>query len=285
MKICTEILPPSKVQEFAERKGVNRAAFLKDNLWETGDTIKIYMYESPSYVPRTPLQTLETLGNLDPLEYEIRNLSPEDAVRKVVQERVNPLVNLNLVFTNNKNESDIRISWEEGGAYSLVGNQHRLSNKDSTMNLGWLDLGTIEHEFGHALGMIHEHSNPRGEQIQWNKPLAYKYFGGPPNMWTPAEVDLQVFERYDVENINGSDFDPNSVMLYFFPAKITLNNKGTKANPKYSELDKKWLMKMYPGGKGIPSQKDRSDRKKNMTTYLYIGVGVLLLILLLVLVL
>jgi len=36
------------------------------------------------------------------------------------------------------------------------------------MNLGFLDGGTAAHEFGHAIGLAHEHQNPAGG-IQWNE--------------------------------------------------------------------------------------------------------------------
>jgi hypothetical protein len=43
----------------------------------------------------------------------------------------------------------------------------------------------VIHEFGHALGLIHEHQNPSGG-IQWNKPVVCRYYEGPPNNRTPA---------------------------------------------------------------------------------------------------
>ena len=41
-------------------------------------------------------------------------------------------------------------------------------------------------------------------------------------------------------------------MLYFFPAKITLNNKGTHQNLRLSKNDVKFLNKMYPGSPQDP---------------------------------
>ena len=71
-----------------------------------------------------------------------------------------------------------------------------------TMNFGWLrdDTDDIEysrvviHEFGHALGAIHEHQNPKGG-IQWNKQAVYAYFSGPPNFWRRQEDRLQRHRR------------------------------------------------------------------------------------------
>ena len=37
---------------------------------------------------------------------------------------------------------------------------------------------TIIHEFGHALGMIHEHQNPLNNSLQWNTDKVYQTFRG-----------------------------------------------------------------------------------------------------------
>ena len=37
------------------------------------------------------------------------------------------------------------------------------------MNLGFIDRPTVMHEFGHALGLIHEHQSPFKGMFEWNK--------------------------------------------------------------------------------------------------------------------
>ena len=38
----------------------------------------------------------------------------------------------------------------------------------TTMNLGWVTRRSVLHETGHALGLLHEHQNPKGT-IDWNE--------------------------------------------------------------------------------------------------------------------
>jgi len=47
------------------------------------------------------------------------------------------------------------------------------------MNLGVVDeahiRGTVLHEFGHALGLVHEHQRPKDQQpFEWSKPVVIK---------------------------------------------------------------------------------------------------------------
>jgi hypothetical protein len=115
------------------------------------------------------------------------------------------------------------------------------------MNLGFMDGGTTAHEFGHAIGLAHEHQNPAGG-IQWNEEVVIRELGGPPNLWDEATARHNVLRKYAADQINGTRFDPDSIMLYFFPADWTLNGIGTKANEVLSDLDKAFAAgaKMYP---------------------------------------
>jgi hypothetical protein len=153
-------------------------------------------------------------------------------------------------------DADIRISFDPNdGAWSYVGTDNKSIPADqATMNLGFLDGGTAGHEFGHAVGLAHEHSNPEGG-IQWNEPVVIAALAGPPNFWDEAKVRHNVFMKYAVDQIKGTQFDPDSIMLYAFPATWTLNGIATHANDVLSGLDQAFVAgaAMYPRSAPGPS--------------------------------
>lgn len=158
--------------------------------------------------------------------------------------------NISFDFGNHPN-ADLRVSFDPNdGAWSYVGTDNKgIPSNEATMNLGFLDGGTAGHEFGHAIGLAHEHSNPEGG-IQWNEPVVIAALAGPPNRWDEAKVRHNVFMKYAVDQIKGTQFDPDSIMLYAFPATWTLNGVATHANDDLSSLDKAFVAgaAMYPKG-------------------------------------
>jgi hypothetical protein len=158
------------------------------------------------------------------------------------------VANLSFEFGNAPN-ADIRITFDENdGAWSTIGTDARsVPFNQATMNLGFLDGGTAAHEFGHAIGLAHEHSSPLGG-MEWNRPVVLRDLAGPPNFWDAATVEHNVFFRYSMDQINGTAFDPDSIMLYAFPAEWTRNGVSTHANDVLSQLDKEFIAgaKMYP---------------------------------------
>lgn len=143
---------------------------------------------------------------------------------------------------NDAPDAEIRISFNDNdGAWSYLGTDAvNIPRDQPTMNLGFLDGGTAAHEFGHAIGLAHEHQSPLGG-IQWNEEAVIRDLSGPPNNWTEAQIRHNVLNKYSVDQIKGTEFDPESIMLYFFPDSWVLNGEGTKANHVLSDLDKAFI--------------------------------------------
>jgi len=231
------------------------AAFFSQKIWPKDSVVTISFVASPNDIKNvdwTPIAVLKGLKNndgspvkLDPIEDQIRELSPIEAVKKIVRDRIQPLVGVKFKFVDQG--GNVRISFDpHGGSCSLIGTDCLKSNEKSTMNFGWLDAGTIIHEFGHVLGLIHEHQNPKGQKIPWNDAKVYEW-AKQTQGWDQQTTYHNIIERYDVNQINGSDFDSKSIMLYFFPPELTTDNKGTNQNHILSQTDISYIEKVYPG--------------------------------------
>jgi hypothetical protein len=103
----------------------------------------------------------------------------------------------------------------------------------------------VVHEFGHALGCIHEHQSPK-EHLHWNKKAVYAAFSGPPNYWSKDDIDNNILKKYSPKGIAASAFDINSIMLYQFDASLFTDHKATPQNYALSEEDKTFIRTMYP---------------------------------------
>lgn len=256
LRICVEKqnLPLAIKDDLGRINSIIRAAFLRRNIWPSNSKIRIGFYSPSSNIDWTPLYALQQGGQpLDPLETQVRNLSPSQAVIKVVTERIVPLVNLDIKFVPDVRQANIRISFNKDGAWSYVGNDAlNYSNPNvPTMNFEWLDVATIIHEFGHAMGMIHEHQNPFGKPIDWNDKAVLDWAHRTQG-WSDQTTRENILDRYDSNQLNGSNYDPKSIMLYFFPPELTNDKVGTKQNTRLSPTDCIWLSKMYEGGSITP---------------------------------
>jgi len=185
-------------------------------------------------------------------------------VREVVEKTYTPaLMNLTLEWLSDDNSklSDIRISFTPDGSWSYLGTEClEIPQNEPTMNLAWLDRpsdstttvldgGVIKHEFGHCLGpWIHEHQNPNGNPTKWNVPVVVMSLRGPPNYWTDQDICTNIFPRYLQDQLRGTQYDPDSIMQYFYPPTWVEDGKGTQVNQFLSQKDKDFLKKTYPPG-------------------------------------
>jgi hypothetical protein len=189
-----------------------------------------------------------------------RFLTGSKTQRTKVEARVHQweqVANITFKFVS-KGAAEIRIGFQRGeGSWSAVGTDCLVEKyfplHQPTLNLGWIEDDTedreydrvVLHEFGHALGMIHEHQNPAAT-LKWNKAKVYAYFAGPPNYWSREDIDHNIFERYDKAETQYTKFDPKSIMLYQFPAEFFEDGQATSENTALSATDKKFIADLYP---------------------------------------
>jgi hypothetical protein len=229
---AARIAPEGDVIEIDEGEviPVARLALVRAKMWENGRTLKCRFLDGS-------------------------NTQQERAEEKAHMWEQFANVSLDFVASG---DAEIRISFEaDSGSWSAVGTDALVEGYfpkfEPTMNYGWLEDDTedeeyervVVHEFGHALGCIHEHQSPKAG-LDWDEEAVYRAYSGPPNYWTRGQIEHNILGRYSKDQTNASRFDPNSIMLYHFPGSLFEDGKGTKQNTDLSNRDKKFIAKMYP---------------------------------------
>lgn len=229
-RFCMVITPDSLSPEAKAALEGRKAALLNDYKWSVGSAIKV------KFVGGSP--------------------ALQQKVRKVAERWTDAgLANLKLNFVPS-GDADIRIAFQQGdGSWSYIGTYCKnIPQNQPTMNYGWLTDGSsadeiqrvVLHEFGHALGLIHEHQNPKNA-IRWNKPAVIQDLSGPPNNWDPDTIQHNMFDKYDPNKVTATAVDADSIMMYPIPKSWTLDGFSADMNGDLSPNDKKLIHKVYPG--------------------------------------
>jgi hypothetical protein len=82
---------------------------------------------------------------------------------------------------------------------------------------------TIIHEFGHALGMIHEHQNPTQLPFLYDVKKLNAKFSGPPNNWNSEQIKTNITFLEDASEFNSSNFDDLSIMKYSYDPELLID--------------------------------------------------------------
>lgn len=147
--------------------------------------------------------------------------------------------------------AEIRVAFDKDGHYSYVGKDNlNIPAAQKTMNLELNSSSSEEqisrvtlHEFGHALGLMHEHQHPMAN-IPWKKEAVYAFYYQT-NGWSRQEVDRNVLNKYTWESSQHTNYDSKSIMQYPVPSSITTNGFSVPWNTNLSATDKDFIAKMY----------------------------------------
>lgn len=223
IKICIDKEIPMGV-EFGSGEEM---AIVSSKKWDTGQMLRVHFYEGNQFV--------------------------KEKVRQYAREW-EKYANIKFDFVDDPT-AEIRVSFNlDGSSWSAVGrdalNIDWFPPNTPTMNYGWLTPDSDEdefsrviiHEFGHALGCIHEHSSPDAN-IPWDEQKVYAYYAE--RGWDKATVDHNVFKKYSATITQFSGFDRESIMLYPVPEELTVGNYSVGWNRQLSETDKEFIGDIY----------------------------------------
>ncbi|GJJ10247.1 hypothetical protein Clacol_004473 [Clathrus columnatus] len=163
-----------------------------------------------------------------------------------------------------KGDGDIRIAFDpKKGWSSYIGTRALRVPKDKpTMNLGYRQstptksfVRHVLHEFGHALGLQHEHQSP-ASPILWDEEKVYREYAST-NGWSRSTIRDNILKK--VNSTNYSKFDPKSIMLYNVDKRLTKDGRGINHPGTLSETDEEFIRNMYP----FPESSSESESGSN----------------------
>lgn len=173
-----------------------------------------------------------------------------------------PYISLNLefleideqdIYASEEFLGDIRVnflpSFNNGGSSKIGTDALTGSPHDASINLGinfsspyyeWM----VIHEFGHALGLHHEHQHPDAN-IPWDREKAYNYYARTAG-FSRQEVDANVLPLERIPSRTYSPYDRQSVMHYEVLNDLTIDDWQQTVNMGISNGDIALMKKAYP---------------------------------------
>ena len=204
--------------------------------WDVGATLNVHFLDGQEEWKRAVIDLASEWTNYANLEFRFYL----DSEHPPIDEAGNCLADITISF------------WNNGGGQSYIGMTSRgyAQKKEPSMWLPRLiDPRTILHEFGHALGLQHEHQNPTAG-IPWDKPVVYEYCKKNYN-WDEEMVNRNIFDALAANKSQYTQFDPTSIMVYWVPNDWTVGDFEIPYNKELSSADKKFIAEVYPLSSGV----------------------------------
>lgn len=234
-----------RADNMPEPGGRYALAVARNRLWETGKRLRVRFLDAGAYP--NPARRIEMVM---------------EAAREWTR-------HAHLTFdTSDDADAELRVSFNPArGCSSYYGTDAKvIPAAEATINLSIFGKQKdptdyrkfVLHEFGHAIGCVHEHQAP-GAGIQWDKPAVRRYYAQAYG-WTDADVDYNVFHVFDgasTNHVRGPEepievihtrMDGDSIMVYPILRTHTLDGYSVEWCGGLSDLDKAFIARVYPTG-------------------------------------
>ena len=214
---------PNNAEPTSPGKRSKRAVGTYSKFWDNGRTLTVSF--------------METLP--DELEYR---------VERIIRQW-DPHHSLAVDFVKNR-PADIRLYLGGKHNESYLGTDALIAPPDQPTLLvaskpdHWSFERTLLHEFGHVLGLEHEHLHPHA-RIPWNKEKVYDYYRDTQG-WSKTDVDINLFNVSKDPRTHTGTYDKHSIMHYSIPNELTYGDWQVGNNLVISEQDKINIRTIYP---------------------------------------
>ena len=214
-------------QKFLKQNDGLRTFSLKDKEWKNGSTLKVkFILGGTPYLKRKVEQYAHQWTEKTGIEFEFVE----------------------------SGDAEIRISFfpesgDEGSWSNLGRDALGIPAYKATMNYGWLTDNSGEseisrvvlHEFGHALGMHHEHQHPDCP-IVWNEEAIAEAFPD----WSERDLEENFFRTFSHSETRRTSYDTKSIMHYQILNNWTVGDIAVGRNTDLSNNDLELVAQMYP---------------------------------------
>lgn len=210
----------------------DRAVFLKKPPFKSGETVYVY---------------IEDVFNNPNGEFK-------KFITDIINKDIRPFVNLNFVIVDEPKpyaKSKISITNDDSSMKSKSSNGVTIGMGTSSPLIAIRNAKprTVIHEFGHALGLAHEMSHPKGSGKLDLDAIVDTWMSRNPGVDRATATDnviRQNFKKLDSNEYGYSPiFDKDSVMLYNYAANKTTDGVKIVGGDTFSTMDKAQLKKMY----------------------------------------
>lgn len=153
---------------------------------------------------------------------------------------------LDFRFGVSASESQIRVRLGGNRNNSYVGRDNlSISKSQQTMNLAnFNNSATVKHEFGHALGLRHEHRFPG--VIEFNEDIVVSEMRNKYG-WSTAQTYRNILTPLgdSAKCIGDPQLNEDSIMMYTIPSHWTVDGKSFSRAGMITERDRKCLVGVY----------------------------------------